>query len=91
VSALILAAIKPLLTELIAKAKAGAPALIDAAVAWAIGMLPGTIDKLTVAFRQVYGDITGRLVAWLPSTRAPLAAGVNRLLDLVSTKVIAKL
>lgn len=88
---LIIDAIKPVLREFITKIKTGAPAAIDALIAWLLGILPGTIDKLTAAFHTLYGDIVGRLLAWIPTTRGPLVSAINKLLDLINTKVINKL
>jgi hypothetical protein len=88
---IILKAIKPALSDLLDKLKAQAPAAIDALIAWLITVLPGSVDKLTAAFRTLYSDITTRLVAWLPSTKAPLVATIDKAVGFIKTKVLAKL
>lgn len=88
---IILKAIKPVLGDLLDKLKAGAPAFIDATIAWLTSLLPASVDKLTAAFGTLYGDVTGRLVAWLPSTAPGLTAAVDKAVALVKMKVIAKL
>jgi hypothetical protein len=88
---LMLKAIKPALSEMLDKVKKAAPGYIDMAIAWLTGLLPGSIDKVTAAFRTLYSDITTRLIAWLPTVRAPAVAGVDKLLVFVKTKMLAKL
>jgi hypothetical protein len=87
---MVLNAIKPKLVELLMKAKASIPGALDALIAWLVGMLPTTVDKLTAGFKQVYGDIVTRLVAWLPSTKVPLTSAGDKLIELLK-KVIGKL
>jgi hypothetical protein len=90
-SALILSAMKPVLTELLAKVKTGVPGAIDALAAYIAKMLPGTVDTLTAGFRSVYADVVTRLLAWVPTVKAPATVAANRALDLLGSKVIAKL
>jgi hypothetical protein len=77
---LILSAIKPLIAEMLAKAKAGVPGAVDALVAWLTTAAPAAIDKLKNGF-----------VAWLAGIGGPLKTGIVKLIDLFNAKVIAKL
>jgi hypothetical protein len=87
---IILDAIKPAIIEMLTKVKASIPGALDALIAWLVGMLPTTVDKLTAGFKQVYGDIVTRLIVWLPSTKVPLTSAGDRLIELLK-KVIGKL
>lgn len=88
---MILKAIKPVLAELLDKLRVGAPAAIDAALAWLAALLPGSVANVTAAFHTLYADVTTRLAAWLPTTKPTLTAAVDSSVAFVKTKVITKL
>jgi hypothetical protein len=88
---LILAALKPALGQMIDRLKAAVPGYVDALILWLVTVPPASVDKVTAAFRTLYTDITTRLVAWLPSTKAPLVRGISGFLEFVKTKALAKL
>jgi mannose/fructose/N-acetylgalactosamine-specific phosphotransferase system component IID len=77
---LIIDAIRPILQGFLAKAKAGVPGAVDALVAWLTTVVPAAIDRLKAGF-----------MTWLAGIGGPLKSGTVKLLDLIGTKVIAKL
>lgn len=83
----LLNAVKGPLKDTIDKARVGAPAAIDKALAAASATVAGSTAKATAGFANVYADLSARTAAWLPTTKAQLTAAADKLAVWTKTQI----